>query len=63
MPAWNAEKEMVQWSRIRKPSVSDGEERPPGRFRELRLRYVREDVGEFLHGALSGVSQADRGDR
>ena len=33
---------------------------PSAQSRDLRLRYVREDVGEFLHGAHCGVSQPGR---
>ena len=36
---------------------------PSAQSRDLRLRYVREDVGEFLHGAHCGDFQPGRGDR
>ena len=46
----------------RQQGKSDAAGPPFARFRDLRLRYVRVDVGEFLHGAHCGVSQPGRGD-
>ena len=47
----------------RASGVSDAARPPAGLRRELRLRYARENIGEFLHGAQYGVSQKGRGYR
>ena len=43
--------------------VTDAAGSPSAGSRDLRLRYVQEDVGEFLHGAHCGVSQPGPADR